>query len=59
MCVAQYVRPTFLGWLVIFAPILVGTGILIIAMVKDLFLFFWSQPLEFLVDLSDAVVFVT
>jgi hypothetical protein len=58
VCIAQYVYPTFLGWLVVFAPVLIGAGFFLFAMVKDLFLLFGDQSLEFFGDIFESTVFV-
>ncbi len=58
VCVAQYVYPTFLGWLVVFAPVLIGAGFFLFAMLKDLFLLCSGQSLEFFGDIFDSAVFV-
>jgi hypothetical protein len=57
LCVVQFLRPTKLGWLVIFVLYLAGTTDYVVALIKDLVRIAGGQQPSILLDSDDSVVF--
>jgi hypothetical protein len=57
ICIVQFFYPTLLGWFLIFCLYLIGSGLYIFVVLKDIFKMIGGQRSGIFVDLSDTVFF--
>ena len=57
ICIAQFFYPTFLGWFFIFCLYFIGSGIYILAVIRDILKMIGGQRSGIFLDFDDTVFF--
>lgn len=58
ICILQFLRPSFIGWLLVFLPCAGMTSVWSAGLIIDIFKIITRQDTNILLDLNDSVAFI-